>query len=222
MGACDFVGTIGSGWFSDRIRQSRSAVRLLRPARPVAALPAGLFVLDLRPVAVRGFLRPGLGRDRAADGAPDRRGVRSRTRRRGVRLDLRRAYGGRGVRRLRRRLFARRAAILLAGPLRRRRAQHVNIARHVTAAPLRRERSAGTATENWPAHSGRYVQLSRDRILPQDTALKGAAAGGKVDAGDLDDGLPRGFLAGAIVEVWVAHRFNWACELPLSRGEELP
>ena len=44
----------------------------------------------------------------------------------------------------------------------------------------------------------------------------------QVDAGDLDDGLPRGFLAGAIVEVWVALRLNWACELPLSRGEELP
>ena len=36
----------------------------------------------------------------------------------------------------------------------------------------------------------------------------------------LDDSLPRGFLAGAIVEVWVALRLNWACELPLSRGEE--
>jgi hypothetical protein len=34
--------------------------------------------------------------------------------------------------------------------------------------------------------------------------------GGEVDAGDLDDGLPRGFLAGAIVEVWVALRLNWA------------
>ena len=44
----------------------------------------------------------------------------------------------------------------------------------------------------------------------------------QVHAGDLDDGLPRGFLAGAIVEVWVAHRLSWACELPLSRGEELP
>ena len=44
----------------------------------------------------------------------------------------------------------------------------------------------------------------------------------QVDAGDLDDGLPRGFLTGAIVEVWVALRLNWACELPLSRGEELP
>ena len=34
--------------------------------------------------------------------------------------------------------------------------------------------------------------------------------GGEIDAGDLDDGLPRGFLAGAIVEVWVALRLNWA------------
>ena len=38
----------------------------------------------------------------------------------------------------------------------------------------------------------------------------------------LDDRLPRGFLAGAIVEVWVALRLNWACELPLNQGEELP
>ena len=66
-----------------------------------------------------------------------------------------------------------------------------------------------------------HVQFSRDRVLPQDTALKGCC-GGEVDAGDLDDGLPRGFLAGAIVEVRLALRLNWACELPLSRGEELP
>lgn len=32
----------------------------------------------------------------------------------------------------------------------------------------------------------------------------------QVDASDLDHGLPRGFLAGAIVEVWVALRLNWA------------
>jgi hypothetical protein len=44
----------------------------------------------------------------------------------------------------------------------------------------------------------------------------------QADAGDIDDGLPRGFLAGAIVKMWVALRLNWACELPLSRGEELP
>ena len=43
----------------------------------------------------------------------------------------------------------------------------------------------------------------------------------QVDAGDLDDGLPRGFLAGAIVKVWVAHRLDWADELLRRRGEEL-
>jgi hypothetical protein len=32
----------------------------------------------------------------------------------------------------------------------------------------------------------------------------------QVDAGNLDDGLPRGFLAGAIVEVRVSLRLNWA------------
>ena len=32
----------------------------------------------------------------------------------------------------------------------------------------------------------------------------------QVDAGDLDDGLPRGFLAGAIVEVWLALHLDWA------------
>jgi len=46
--------------------------------------------------------------------------------------------------------------------------------------------------------------------------------GGKIDAGDIYDGLPHSFLAGAIVEVWVALRLNWACELLLSRGEEFP
>ena len=44
----------------------------------------------------------------------------------------------------------------------------------------------------------------------------------QVDAGDTDDGLPRGFLVGAIVKVRVAHRLNWAGELLGRRGEELP
>jgi hypothetical protein len=34
--------------------------------------------------------------------------------------------------------------------------------------------------------------------------------GREIDAGDLDDGLPRGFLAGAIEKVWMALRLNWA------------
>ena len=37
-----------------------------------------------------------------------------------------------------------------------------------------------------------------------------SCCGREIDAGDLDHGLPRGFLAGAIVEVWVALRLNWA------------
>ncbi len=32
----------------------------------------------------------------------------------------------------------------------------------------------------------------------------------QVDARDVDDSLPRGFLAGAIMEVWLALRLNWA------------
>ena len=32
----------------------------------------------------------------------------------------------------------------------------------------------------------------------------------KVDARDFDDGFPRSFLAGAIVEVWLKLHLNWA------------
>jgi hypothetical protein len=74
---------------------------------------------------------------------------------------------------------------------------------------------------------------SRNRlilVITTNSAATGAPSGHRaqgfwarqIDAGDTDDGLPRSFLVGAIVEVWVAHRLNWACELPLSRGEELP
>jgi hypothetical protein len=45
----------------------------------------------------------------------------------------------------------------------------------------------------------RYFRTQPSRVLR-----------GEVEAGDLDDGLPRGFLAGAIVEVGVALRLNWA------------
>ena len=31
----------------------------------------------------------------------------------------------------------------------------------------------------------------------------------EINARDFDDGPPRGFLAGAIVEVWVALHLNW-------------
>ena len=51
------------------------------------------------------------------------------------------------------------------------------------------------------ADSGHRDQFSRDRALLQDTALK--CCGREIAAGDLNDGLPRGFLAGAIVKMWV-------------------
>ena len=58
------------------LRQSLAAVLVLRPARAVAALSAVHRFHVLRPVAVRGVLRPRLDRDRAADGEAHRRPVR--------------------------------------------------------------------------------------------------------------------------------------------------
>jgi hypothetical protein len=95
-----------------------------------------------------------------------------------------------------------------------------------------------------PADSGNRDQFSRDRAPLRDTALKCCGrrriflwsagpfcyrrnrlrrgSGRRViDARDLDDGLPRGFLAGAIVKMWVAHRLDWAGELLGRLGEEL-
>jgi hypothetical protein len=48
-----------------------------------------------------------------------------------------------------------------------------------------------------------------------------SCCGREIAARDLDDGLPRGFLAGAIVKMRVAHRLDWAGELLGRRGEEL-
>ena len=62
----------------------------------------------------------------------------------------------------------------------------------------------------------------RNRLLIRVTGISSAATGAssghraqggcgsEIDARDLDDGLPRGFLAGAIVEVWLALHLNWA------------
>ncbi len=55
------------------LRQPLSVVLVLRPARPVAGVPALHRFLVLRPVAVCDVLWPRLDRDRAADGAADQR-----------------------------------------------------------------------------------------------------------------------------------------------------
>jgi MFS family permease len=104
------------------LRQSLAAVLVLRPARPVAAVPAVYRFLVLRPVGVCDVLRAGLDRHRAADGAADRATVRARTRQPGVRLDFCRPSTGRRCRRLRRRAVADDLRHLFAGLLRRRRA----------------------------------------------------------------------------------------------------
>ena len=49
----------------------------------------------------------------------------------------------------------------------------------------------------------KFSSLLQDAVI-NDAGLK------QVHAGDLDDGLPGGFLAGAIVEVWLALHLNWA------------
>ena len=66
------------------------------------------------------------------------------------------------------------------------------------------------------------ITQRRNRELIPVTGISSAATGGpsgrraqrwcgrKIDAGDLDDGLPRGFLIGAIVEVWLALHLNRA------------
>ena len=75
-------GTVRSGRhhrlrLADRpARSAQAAVRLLRPARPVADLSALRQLHLLRPVAVRGVLWPGLDRHRAARPWPSPTGLR--------------------------------------------------------------------------------------------------------------------------------------------------
>ncbi len=66
------------------------------------------------------------------------------------------------------------------------------------------------------------IMKLRNRLLIRVTGISSAAiglsfrtalsscCGREIDAGDLGDGLPRGFLAGAIEKVRVALRLNWA------------
>ena len=70
------------------LRQPISAVLVLRPARPVAVVPAVHQFFVLRPVAVCDVLWSRLDRNRAADGPADRAAVRTGARQPGVRLDL--------------------------------------------------------------------------------------------------------------------------------------
>jgi hypothetical protein len=96
MGAFDLVGTIASGWLSDRYDNRKLLFCTTAARLSLFWLPYSEFTL-VWPVAVRHVLWPGLDRDGAADGAPGRRHLRQGARRHGVRLDLRRPPAGRGV-----------------------------------------------------------------------------------------------------------------------------
>jgi MFS family permease len=124
VGVFDVVGTIASGWLTDRGRQPAAARRLLRPAR-ARAVRAAVPVQRDAPgdhAAVHRLLRARLGGDRAADHRAVPRAVRRGGRRR-VRLGLReppdrrslRGVGRRAhpdrARELRRRLARRRGAV---------------------------------------------------------------------------------------------------------------
>ena len=70
VGLFDIVGTIASGWLTDRVDSRLLLGRLLRAARAVAAGPAGAVRRDRAPehAGLHHLLRPGLGGHRAADG----------------------------------------------------------------------------------------------------------------------------------------------------------
>ena len=71
MGVFDLIGTTGSGWLTDRY-DPRKLLFIYYGLRGLSLiyLPYSDFSL-LRPVALRGVLRPRLDRHRAADVAAD-------------------------------------------------------------------------------------------------------------------------------------------------------
>ncbi len=117
MGICDIVGTIGSGWLSDRIAAGKLLVLVLRPARAGIAVPALVGLHRCRPVVICDLLRARLDRHGAADGEARQRRLRARARADRVRFGLLRAPTRRRHRRLRRRSAAHHPRNLPAGLL---------------------------------------------------------------------------------------------------------
>ena len=82
MGVFDFVGTIGSGWLSDRY-DNRKLLFWYYGLRGLSLLFLPMSTLHvLRPVALRGVLRARLDRDGAADREAGRRAPSAARRRR--------------------------------------------------------------------------------------------------------------------------------------------
>ena len=125
IGAFDFVGTILSGWLSDRY-DNRWLLFMYYGLRGLSliVLPFTDFS-RCRALGLRGLLRPRLGRDRAPDRPADGGAVRGRKGEPHLRLDLHRPSARRGDGGVRRRFLAQRFRHLPAGALcRRRRLPH--------------------------------------------------------------------------------------------------
>jgi len=143
MGAFDFVGTIGSGWLTDRF-DSRRLLFVYYGLRGVSLMALPLTHFSFYGLSLFAMF---YGLDwiaGAADGAPRRRAFRPRARQRGVRLGVLRPSARRGGGGLWRRLVTRRAGQLPAGVLRRRRAVHPGCAglrRHQPSRPSFHRRS---------------------------------------------------------------------------------
>ena len=102
IGVFDIVGTTFSGWLTDR-HDPRLLLFWYYGLRGLSLLCAalGAGIAEPRSARVHRLLRPGLGRDRPADGGADRRCLRARAGGHLLRVDLRRppVRGGvRGVR----------------------------------------------------------------------------------------------------------------------------
>ena len=120
IGVFDLVGTLCSGWLTDRY-DPRVLLAWYYGLRGLSllALPIVIESHGRGARRVRGLLRPRLGRDGAADRRTHRRHLRSRSRRGRLRLDLRRTPARRGYRRARGRRRRNRVRHLRAGVRRR-------------------------------------------------------------------------------------------------------
>jgi hypothetical protein len=62
----------------------------------------------------------------------------------------------------------------------------------------------------------------RRAVLLSRTRRRRGSGRQEIDARGLDDGLPRGFLVGAIVKVWLAHHLNGPVNFPAAEAKNWP
>lgn len=165
MGAMNVVGTLLSGWLTDRFDNRRLlATYYTFRALSIAALPldrcAAARARGAAALSLRRRLRAGLDRDRAADGEPDGRDLWPSLGGHALRVDLLLAHGGSGAGCLRRWPLPRRAGRLSPGVRLRRRAR---LPRRRAVAPGPHQRpacAAGGAGRARLARRGRAIRVA--------------------------------------------------------------